>query len=280
MTSLRTPLICLGLVIVTVLGIGGYWMYKETEVTNANKRVEAANQAYQTRVAEIEAKKKEPVYITLPGAERIQAPVENYEDATNIWTLVNKSRPLPDGYIPPDLTAPTVRTRLASQQVRGVIIDPLNQMFDAAAKDGHSLVIGSAYRSYATQEQLFASYVAASGYALADKYSAHAGHSEHQTGLAVDISTTSQKCYLEECFTDTSDGEWLAANGYKFGFTLRYPQGKEAITGYNFEPWHYRYVGIPLATALHQSNLTLDEAWPYLETALATLKANRALPAQ
>jgi D-alanyl-D-alanine carboxypeptidase len=138
-------------------------------------------------------------------------------------------------------------------------------------------MIGSAYRSAATQDQLFNRYVATAGYQEADKYSAHPGHSEHQTGLAVDISTTSQQCYLSECFIGTADGQWLAENAYKYGFTLRYPKGKELTTGYNFEPWHYRYVGIGLATALYQSGLTLDEAWPYMETALATLRSNRAV---
>lgn len=141
-------------------------------------------------------------------------------------------------------------------------------------------MIGSAYRSAATQTDLFNSYVASAGYDEANMYSAHPGHSEHQTGLAVDISTTSQQCYLDECFIGTSDGQWLADNAYKFGFTLRYPKGKEAITGYNFEPWHYRYVGVALATALHQSGLTLEEAWPSMEQALATLRQHRAVPAQ
>lgn len=234
------------------------------------------------RIAEIEAKKKEPVYITLPGADKIRALVDNYEAPSSIWVLANKQHALGTEYIPAELVAPKVAIRSNAtadeQHVRSILVEPLSQMFDAAAKDGHSLMIGSAYRSAVTQDQLFKRYVADAGYETADKYSAHPGYSEHQTGLAVDISTTSQQCYLSECFIGTADGQWLADNAHKYGFALRYIQGKEAITGYNFEPWHYRYVGVDLATALYQSKLTLEEAWPYLETALATLKENRAVP--
>ena len=154
---------------------------------------------------------------------------------------------------------------------------PLTDMFGAASKAGHDLMIGSAYRSATTQEALFNSYVASAGFEEANMYSAHPGHSEHQTGLAVDISTTSQQCYLSACFINTADGKWLSENAHAYGFTLRYPDGKESITGYNFEPWHYRYVGVDLATALYESDLTLDQAWPYLLEALKTLRSNGAL---
>ena len=273
--------LCLILVVITGAGIGGFWAYEETKVAEKQQALNELTKVVDTRLAEIEAKKKEPVYIALPGAEKIRAPAENYEDPTNIWTLVNKQRALPDGYIPPELVVATVSTRANSttdeKRIRKTIDGPVMELFSAAQKDGHSLMIGSAYRSATTQDQLFNRYVADAGYEQANKYSAHPGHSEHQTGLAIDISTTSQQCYLSECFIGTADGKWLADNAYIFGFHLRYPKGKEAITGYNFEPWHYRYVGKDLATALHQSGLTLDEAWPYLEMALATLRDNRAV---
>ena len=278
----RTPLVLSSiLVIATALGIGAYGMYQEAHTAQLQREVQEISRIADARVAEIEAKKKEPVYITLPGAAQLQAVPENYEDPTNIWTLVNKARALPVDYVPPSLIVTSLPTRSSStpdeKRIRKTIEDPLIQMFAAAQTAGHSLMIGSAYRSAATQDQLFNSYVASAGYEEANKYSAHPGHSEHQTGLAVDISTTSQQCYLSECFINTTDGQWLAENAYKYGFTLRYPKGKEAITGYNFEPWHYRYVGIGLATVLHESDLTLDQAWPYLETALQTLRSNRAV---
>lgn len=184
-------------------------------------------------------------------------------------------------YVPSDLMMPDLSTRanatVDEKKVRSVINEPLVQMFGDAAKAGHELMIGSAYRSSSTQEQLFNSYVSSAGYEEANKYSAHAGHSEHQTGLAVDISTTTQQCYLSECFIDTADGQWLSENAHKYGFILRYPSGKEEITGYNFEPWHYRYVGIELATAIYESQLTLDQAWLYLLEALTKLRDNKVL---
>lgn len=277
-------ILCSSLLIVAVLLIVGYWGYEQTQIVKAQQAADAVAKVADARIAQLEALKKEPVYITLPGADKFQARVANYEAPTDIWTLVNKDRGISTNYIPPDLVIPAlpIRPNATSDEkhIRATIVEPLTQLFAAGNKEGHSLMIGSAYRSAATQTDLFNSYVASAGYDEANMYSAHPGHSEHQTGLAVDISTTSQQCYLDECFIGTADGQWLADNAYKFGFTLRYPKGKESITQYNFEPWHYRYVGVDLATALHQSGLTLDEAWPYLEQALTTLREHRALPPQ
>lgn len=260
-------------------GLYLHWVQLQKEVETAQAAAAESSQLLEARLAEIEAKKKEPVYMTLPGAETIEVRREHYTDADSIWVLVNKDRGIPLEYVPSPLITPTVpiRSNATSDErlVRGDIVQPLADMFAGARQDGHNLMIGSAYRSSGVQTNLFNTYVAQAGLEQASMYSARPGHSEHQLGLAVDISTESQQCYLSECFTSTPDGEWLAANAYKYGFTLRYPKGKEAITGYNFEPWHYRYVGIPLATALYQSGLTLEEAWPYMETAQQTLVDNR-----
>ena len=183
-------------------------------------------------------------------------------------------------YAPADLTEPDVAisSTLVGERrmVRREAAAALEKLFAAASEEGSNLMMGSAYRSAEYQQLLFDTYVASAGYTEASQYSALPGHSEHQLGLAVDISTASQQCFLSACFTDTADGQWLANNAYAYGFTLRYPEGDEGITGYHFEPWHYRYVGVDLATALHQSGLTYEEAWPYLGEALQTLKDNRA----
>lgn len=277
----KVGIICFILVAVSALALGVFWAYQEVKATEKQQVANEIIRIADARLAEIEAKKKEPVFITLPGTDKIRVPVDNYEDPASIWTLVNKERAIPTDYVPPELVVAGVSTRSNAttdeKLVRQTIISPLTQMFEAAFKEGHSLMVGSAYRSAITQDSLFETYVARVGYEQANQYSAHPGHSEHQTGLAVDISTVSQQCYLAECFIGTADGQWLADNAYKFGFHLRYPKGQETITGYNFEPWHYRYVGIELATALHQSGITLDQAWPYLETALKTLRSNRAI---
>ena len=128
-----------------------------------------------------------------------------------------------------------------------------NTMQADAKKAGLSLSICSGFRSYDYQNQLYNGYVARDGKAAADTYSARAGHSEHQTGLAMDIN------YASSAFTNTPEAKWLAANCYKYGFILRYPKGKENITGYQYESWHVRYLGKQLAKEVYDSGLTLEE---------------------
>ena len=275
-------IVAVALIIVGGAGFATY-SYVHAQQVAHDEQVARDQKAEAERVAAAakEAKKKEPVYITLPGASPIRAIVDDYTKTSSLWALVNKTHDIPLTYVPDTLVLPNVAERpdksIEERSVRGDIASQVKTLFDAAAVDGHSLMIGSAYRSAALQKVYFDSYAAASGEEAANQYSAHPGQSEHQTGLAMDISTVSRNCYLDECFTSTPDGQWLANNAYLYGFTLRYPKGKETITGYQFEPWHYRYVGVELATALHQSNLTLDEAWPYLQTALTTLQQNGAL---
>ena len=152
--------------------------------------------------------------------------------------VVNKSYPLPEDYNPgedPEASA------------------ALYAMFAAAAEDGCNMYVVSGFRSYETQAWLYNSYVQRDGIAAADRYSARPGYSEHQTGLAFDINDTS------DLFASTREARWLAENAYKYGFILRYPEGKEHITGYMFEPWHYRYVGIENARRIYESGLTIEE---------------------
>ena len=129
------------------------------------------------------------------------------------------------------------------------------KMQRAASSEGISLNIISGFRSYETQETLYNRYAARDGKELADTYSARPGHSEHQTGLAADINS------VDQSFEDTEEGIWLNNNCYKYGFIIRYPKGKEDITGYIFEPWHIRYVGVSLATTLYNDGdwITLEE---------------------
>ena len=227
------------------------------------------------------ARKKQPVYINLPGAQPIKALVDDYSDTSSLWALVSKTHAISIDYVPANLKTPNVATRTdksdGERSVRSDIETPLTNMFAAANDAGNQLMIGSGYRSAALQQTYLNSAAASVGLAAANQSIALPGQSEHQTGLAVDISTVSRNCYLDTCFGDTSDGQWLVHNSYKYGFILRYPSDKVSITGYQYEPWHFRYVGIDLATALHDSGLTLDEAWPYLQTADDTLRANGAI---
>ena len=152
--------------------------------------------------------------------------------------IVNKTYPLPSDYNP---------------GVDSTAWAALCEMFDAASADGISLWVASGFRSYDTQNRLYNNYVAQDGKAAADTYSARPGHSEHQTGLAFDLN------YVADYFAYTPAGIWVAENSWKYGFVIRYPAGKEAVTGYKYEPWHVRYFGKDVARALYESGLCLEE---------------------
>lgn len=129
----------------------------------------------------------------------------------------------------------------------------LNEMIAAAQQDGIALWVVSGFRSYDTQAAIYSNYVARDGVAAADRYSARAGHSEHQTGLAFDLNS------LEQYFGATPEGQWLAAHCWEYGFIIRYQEDKEEITGYMYEPWHVRYLGKETAQKVYESGLCLEE---------------------
>ena len=133
----------------------------------------------------------------------------------------------------------------------------LNELLTDAKTAGYNLQIISSYRSFSTQSITYNGYVARDGQAKADTYSARPGHSEHQTGLAVDLG--SGTCNLEICFGDSPAGKWLAANAWNYGFVIRYQKDKTAITGYQYEPWHIRFVGKELASEIKTKDITLEE---------------------
>ena len=153
--------------------------------------------------------------------------------------IANKTYALPAGYAPGGIL-PTV-------------MEAWNAMVAAAKKDGISLWIISGYRSYDTQEAIYNRYVNDNGQEEADTYSARPGHSEHQTGLAFDINEISYS------FGETAAGKWVAENAAQYGFIIRYPQSKQHITGYIYEPWHLRYLGTELAMDVYESGLCLEE---------------------
>jgi D-alanyl-D-alanine carboxypeptidase len=241
-------------------------------ISSNNSQITAAKKDFD----KIEAKKREPVYINLPGSTEIRAIVENYSEPTSLWTLVNKSHPIASSYVPANLISPDL-LKSDTETLRKDTIQDLTAMFNSAKDEGVTLKIASAYRSYDYQNKIFSALAASVGTDKANQSIALPGQSEHQTGLALDIASSSSLCYIETCFSGTSAGQWLAQNSYKFGFILRYPEGKEKLTQYIYEPWHFRYVGKDLAGAIYRSGLTLDEAWPYLQKALDTLIDNKAI---
>ena len=180
-----------------------------------------------------------------------------------MWVVVNKGRQLPSDYVPAGLVVPTVPLRLsgsaAEMHVRSDTAAAMEKMFAAAKNEGINLMLASGYRSYATQVSVYNGYVSASGVDQADTFSARPGHSEHQTGLAADVEPTSRVCEVEQCFENTPEGKWLAANSYKYGFIIRYQKDTQALTGYEYEPWHVRYVGSDLSAQIHQTGQTLEQ---------------------
>lgn len=183
------------------------------------------------------------------------------DDPSSIWVVVNKLRPLnPQNYAAPDLVStpvPFVNDPTMRQEAADQIVAMFAQY---TAATGNKMQAQSAYRSYNTQVSVYNGWVSSLGQAGADLTSARPGHSEHQTGLAMDISGVPATCALDQCFADTDQGMWLAANAYQWGFILRYPNGMTDITGYEFEPWHYRYVGVALATEMHNTGIqTLED---------------------
>lgn len=183
-------------------------------------------------------------------------------DPTSPWLVVNKQRQLnPKTYAPADLRTPNMSVESADMQVNSQTAAALEALDAAAKQEGIELVVASAYRSYDEQTSVYGSMVRGYGQTEADRQSARPGHSEHQTGWTADLSAANDtSCRLEICFGDTPEGKWLAANAYKFGFIIRYPEGKESVTGYNYEPWHLRFVGKELAAEMRRTGIaTLEE---------------------
>ncbi|KGX86139.1 M15 family metallopeptidase [Pontibacillus marinus] len=197
-------------------------------------------------------------------------PKENdvVSEPTSLQVVVNKQRQLPTGYQPPNLVVPDVPFYfdqfMQKKQMRQEAATALENLFQAANDQGLDLVAASGYRSYARQKSIYQSNVDAYGREEANKFSAQPGHSEHQTGLAMDVTIAELSFKLVQEFGKTPEGNWLAENAYKYGFVIRYPKGKESITGYSYEPWHLRFVGKEDAKEIHEASKTLEEFYGHM----------------
>ncbi|PFK40692.1 D-alanyl-D-alanine carboxypeptidase [Bacillus cereus] len=233
-------------VVAIIIGVAGinYKMYKDKQAQEVNSSV--AFPKVQETIAKIEG----------------DLAVVNNPDS--VLVLVNKSRRLPDHYKPQDLVIPKVRYSSEGDQekkkMRQEAAQALENMFKQGDQERIFLFAVSGFRSFDRQKALNTMYKIQDGEAKTAMSSAIPGTSEHQTGLAMDITSQSAKFQLESVFGDTKEGKWLAENAHKFGFVIRYTKEKEAITGYRYEPWHVRYVGNPQATYLYENQLTLEEA--------------------
>ena len=182
--------------------------------------------------------------------------------ASGLLILVNKTHPVDKDYKPDDLTkvkdyAPDRAE--STRYMRDEAAKAFGMLVDKAAEEGVVIKMTTAYRSYDFQKILFDSYVEKEGEEKANTFSAKPGQSEHQTGLAVDVSSPSVDYQLSGEYGKTKEGKWLADHACRFGFILRFPKGKEEITGYQYEPWHLRYVGLTAAKEIYDQDITLEE---------------------
>lgn len=173
-------------------------------------------------------------------------------EASSITVVVNKKHRLPSTYAPATVS-------VSGGNLRSEAATAMSQLLTDAENAGVGMKIISSYRSYNTQVSTYQKWVNLQGQAEADRGSARPGHSEHQTGLAADLGNPDGSCDLLACFGTGAQGVWLANNAHTYGFIIRYPEGKESLTGYQYEPWHVRYVGVDTATAIYQSGLTMDQ---------------------
>lgn len=198
-----------------------------------------------------------------PAVEAFNKTAYSISEADSIWVIVNKQRVLVDGFKPPDLVVPNVKLRLSADseqmQVRKITATAMEDLFRAASDNKFSLMFASGFRSQSYQKSLYDSYVAKDGQVAADRYSARPGHSEHQTGLAFDVEPADKRCELEQCFGDLAEGKWLSEHANEYGFIVRYGKDQEQLTGYEYEPWHFRYVGKALAAELQTKHLTMEQ---------------------
>ena len=194
-------------------------------------------------------------------AEEPSSPISAEAKAAIVF--VNKQNPLDASYKPDDLVVPDVKFSFdgdnPKKQMQREAAEALEKLFAKAEEDGIELRAVSGYRSYATQKAIFERNAELKGEEEANRTSAYPGQSEHQTGLAMDVSAASVNYALEEVFGETAEGIWLAENAASFGFIIRYPQDKEDITGYKYEPWHLRYLGVDIAEFVTEQGLTLEE---------------------
>ncbi|MBR3357866.1 MAG: M15 family metallopeptidase [Solobacterium sp.] len=242
--------ICLVLLAI-LLAVGGLTLYKINKPTEGENTSDPSTEST-----------PDPENTAEPAPEQTSTP-EPYGEADPVFTdvnsylvVANKKHRLPEGYEPADLVNPNVETRNGDWQMRQEAAAAMENMFAAAAQDGVSLVLGSGYRSEELQAYLYNGYVADRGQEYADTISSRPGYSDHQTGLAADFCGNSDPSTdLSFSFENTVEGEWLRDHAHEYGFIMRYPKDKQDITGYAYEPWHFRYIGVDYATKIYNRDV-------------------------
>ena len=182
--------------------------------------------------------------------------INDIKNPNDIKVLVNKLNRLDKNYVPNDLEKISLEYSNQDKYLKHIARINFEKLSRDAKKEGYNIIAVSAYRDYNYQKNLFDSYVKEKGLNYTLKCSAKPGHSEHQTGLSIDVEGSNHDYNL---FERTKEFDWIYHNAHKYGFILRYPKGKEYITGFKYEPWHYRYVGKDIATIIYFENITLEE---------------------
>lgn len=239
----RKKIILLLFIIVLCLGVGSYFVLMPDQVSLDFSFMSESVKDVAKKIEETK-KEEEKETLTPPQEETITSDDNGYGKEITGPTyikgilIVNKTYSLPNHFATGnDETAYTALQRLQA----------------GANQDGYSMPLLSGFRSQQTQETLYNRYVARDGKDLADTYSARPGHSEHETGLAFDIGS------IDNNYGETNAGRWLKEHAHEYGFIIRYPKGKEDITGYQYEPWHVRYLGVEHAKKIYEKNITLEE---------------------
>lgn len=250
-------------IMITVGGINMYQKYfqskKEQTKEEGNKKEAKKDLVDVTHTPLAEAPSNSLEYHVLNDGEYLTEKgytliIQNGVASIDGHLVVNKTFSLPDNYQPVDPDEPVTGERCINCLEKEVM-KAYREMQSDATSVGLNIYIASGYRSYSYQNTLYNNYSAVSGTDGADTYSARPGHSEHQTGLCFDLNS------VDDSFADTNEGKWIANQAYLYGFIIRYPKGKESITGYQYEPWHLRYVGIELAKELYNNGdwITIEE---------------------
>ena len=242
--------------VVGALAIGGASVYGIPRVLT--DQVSQLPESIQNIADQVQAK---PVTIFNP-------PKYPIDQADSIWVVVNKQRQIsplrykPENLVFPAFPSPRVQNPFGLQLREEAALATVELAAAMRAAGKGTLILNSGFRTYKTQRALYDRTKATRGLAVAEKLSARPGHSEHQLGLAADFSARDQGCVILTCFGNTEAGSWLEENAHEHGFILRYPKGYRTITGFQYEPWHFRYVGVELANEMRTKGIkTLEEFW-------------------
>lgn len=198
--------------------------------------------------------------INVNNNEKEYTNIKSADVSKGILTLVNKYYALNEKYSPKNIVNISLQHSYSDNKIIKEVNDAFVLLYNDAKKLGYNIIVSTSYKDYSNQEKLYTVDKNNRGTEHADKYIARPGHSEHQLGLAIDVDLYNKKY---DKFEDTDEYKWLIDNAHKYGFILRYPKDKVNITGYNFEPWHYRYVGNDISEYIYKNKITFDEYYAY-----------------